>query len=126
MTVSPKTYARALLLAMEDIKRGSEETVLRAFTKTIARKGERRRFGEILHEVEAALIRREGGRMIKIETARELKPREKGEIKSRFGAKDQLEIVIRPELIAGIRITIDGEEAIDNTLRRKLEKLFTG
>ena len=48
----------------------------------------------------------------------------KEKIKHNFPEKDYIDFKINPELVAGMRVTVDGEEELDNTLNQKLKNLF--
>lgn len=123
MNISPKTYAKILLESLQESK--NESAALENFVRVVAKTGGVRKFPKVVRAVEEVVIRKNGGRVIMTETARPFTKKQETELRSQFSPKDHLEIAVRPELVAGIRIVIDGEEAIDNTLRRKLEKLFT-
>ena len=61
---------------------------------------------------------------MKIETAREMSDSQNELLKHKFSNKDHVEFKINPELVAGVRITVNGEEELNNSLQNKLNKLF--
>ena len=123
--IAPKTYAAAFLGSVKKAKRGDEARIVNNFVRVVKRTGGGRRMKDIVRSVEEQLVKENAGRVVKIEAARPLTKKQESEMKSFMKPQDHLEIEIHPDLIAGIRIVIDGEWAIDNTFKRKIEKLFT-
>lgn len=123
MKYSPLLYARALFECLEDQPKDQEGTI-RRFRAYLMRNGDARLIGKILKAVERLAVHARGGRMVVVESARALPEKTVAALRAAFGKEDHLETAIRPELIAGVKMVIDGEWAIDATMKRKLQKLF--
>jgi F0F1-type ATP synthase delta subunit len=125
MRATPRIYADALLSALEGVKASEEKTILRRFIAAVTKRGDRSRLPEIIRAVEKRHIINEGGRWIEIETARELPDRTLAGLTRTFDRKDHVETVIRPNLIAGVRIRVNDDQELDYSLDRRLRKLFS-
>ena len=68
--------------------------------------------------------RKEGRRKITIECSRPLQGKTNELVKPILQEKDILYKKINPDLIAGIKITIDDEKQFDGSLATKLKKIF--
>ena len=78
---------------------------------------------KIFEAIHKKLVNQKGGKWISVETARESASAEKL-LKTKFSAKDHVEYSINQDLVAGTRITVNGEEELNNSLQSKLNKLF--
>ena len=123
MKFSPTHYALALLEAVNEKPRASEKISVR-FLEVLKKNGDRLQAGKILKEVERISLKRSGYRAVAIETARPLSTSQEQELRRHFNQKDHIDIRVNPELVAGVKIVIDGEWVIDASLRRKLKNLF--
>ena len=124
--ISPKVYARAFLASLKEVKDRAEPKAVKNFIKVLQKTNGLKKGGKIIRAVESQLVHDAGGRMIRVESARRLTKKQEEEMKNLFRREDTVEFALRPELIAGVRVSIDSEWSLDNTLRRKLEKLFAG
>ncbi len=125
MKHSRKTYAKAFgELAAQSRSRTEEATLVKNFLRTIAKNNDTHQLKKIFEETEKLLRVKSGRRTIVVETARAL-PGLPGRLKNFLNKNDLLEEKKNPELIAGIKITVNDEEQFDGTLKRKIEKLFT-
>jgi len=100
-----KEYAKALA----EVKKFN----LKNFLRLLEKNGDRKKLKEIVALAEKMLYRK-----ITIETARKVKvawPKKKS---------DLIEEKINPSLIAGVKITVNGEKQLDFSLKNKLEKIF--
>lgn len=118
MKYSPKLYARALLAA-----KGKE--VIQNFLRLLRRNGDERELPRILNEAEKLMLLKTGRRKVILESARHLSGKQKEILRKILKPEDTLEERVSPELIAGVRITINDELQFDGTLARKLKKMFT-
>lgn len=124
MKYPPETYAKAFLAVIEKTPSNRRDEVIKRFLEVIQKSGDLKRVGKIVETINETLIRKGGGHLIKIEAAREFSKKLIAEISKNFSKQDQIEISINPALVAGTRITIDGERELDNSLTRKLHRLF--
>jgi len=122
MRYSPKNYAVALSKSLQESK--EERNLFANFLKLIKKNGDQKILPRILEEFKKIEIKRGGGSRVKIEFAREPLEAQVKSITRKFGNRDWVETSLNPSLVAGVRITIDGESEIDNSLARKLHKLF--
>lgn len=118
MKYQPKQYAEAF------VQSGGNDRLLPALIQALRDNGDRTRAPQVAREIEKLLVRREGGRMVDIEFARAQDPKSLEKIIGKFHARDRVSTSVRPELVAGARVLVDGERELDMSLSGKLEKLF--
>ncbi len=123
MKYRPEIYARALTALAQNQPQKIAE-YFRNFMIVLRRNGDLPALKKITARVEALVIRAHGGRKIIFESARELPAEQLKQLTQKFSSRDVIEAKINPDLIAGVRIKIDGEAIVDATLKRKLKKLF--
>ena|SRR3989338_3990644 len=111
MKYSPAVYAKAFWEVRPDAER---------FLNVVHKNGDFSRVDKIVAALEAIATHEQGGRMINLEFARETELAEKFKFKSH----DHVRVAINPALVAGVRITIDGEQELDQSLQRKLNTLW--
>ncbi len=100
-----KEYSKALV----QVKKFN----LKNFLRVLEKNGDTKKLKEIVAMAEKMMYRK-----ITIETARKVKvawPKKKN---------DLIEEKINPSLIAGVKITVNGERQLDFSLKNKLEKIF--
>jgi F0F1-type ATP synthase delta subunit len=124
MKYSAETYAKAFLDVIEHAGGRERGGVIERFLAVITKNGDAPREGQILAAVERESVRRQGGRMVLIETARASAEKQAHRIASLFKKPDHVEIRVNPELVAGVRVTIDGERELDLSFAGKLKRLF--
>jgi len=124
MKYSPEIYAKALIEVFEKIPSNEKDSAIKRFLEIINSNGDMKRIDKIVNLVSKYLTLKAGGHHVVIEVARELPEKTTKEIVKKFQDHDQIEISINPYLIAGTRITINGESELDNSLTRKLKKIF--
>ncbi len=123
MKYSANIYARALVAALDD--RPEEAAKIKdRFLAVLKKAGDSRGLQAIVTEAEKLLVKKNGGRKIIIESPRPLSSKNLEALQHSFSSKDRIETVLTPSLVAGVRVTIDGEWTIDATLKGKLQKLF--
>ncbi|TSC82691.1 MAG: hypothetical protein G01um101420_214 [Parcubacteria group bacterium Gr01-1014_20] len=122
MKYSPKDYALALSKSLEKSK--DEKHLISNFLRVIRKNGDQRKFPKILEAFKKTETKKNGGSHIKVEFARETKEGQIKSITKQFSPKDWVETSLNPSLIAGVRVTFDGERELDNSLSRKIHKLF--
>jgi F0F1-type ATP synthase delta subunit len=125
MKYRPEMYAQAFLGALEDAPKKDARALLSRFVSTVSRHGDSVRFPQIVKELERELVRRAGGRMIRVTSARKLSSAWKSRFQKYFTSQDHVELAEDPQLVAGITIEVDGEYEMDASLRRKLKLLFS-
>lgn len=112
MKVKVKDYAKALV----DVKKFDAKHFLRILQKN----SDMKKAKQIIALTEQLLLKKSGNKKITLQTAREIK-----KMSTRFAKKgDVVEKEVKPELVAGVKIIIDGERQLDFSLKNKLEKIF--
>ncbi len=123
MKYRAENYAESLSRALT--KHPNKSDVLtKNFARLLKKNGDLNLFPKIVENLRVILIKKRGGHRVKIEFAREPEKDQLKRITSVFNSEDVIETYLNPELVAGTRITIDGERELDNSLSRKLHKLF--
>lgn len=125
MRYSPLIYAKALreVLSQTDTDRHSE--IVKKFVSVMSKNGDLAQGGKVLARLEEIFVMESGGKPVKIEIARELPADELEKLKKQFGNNDRIEVLINPALIAGVRITMNGERELDHSMASRLRKIFT-
>ena len=124
MKYTPETYALALHDTVSRAPSEKRREIVKRFAALLRRTGDIARAGKIIRAFEKLTVKKSGGRWVEIEFARPLDAKLASKIGKLFAAKDRIEETINPALIAGARVTIDGEQELDNSLARKLKKMF--
>ncbi|OGN00416.1 MAG: hypothetical protein A3B91_04190 [Candidatus Yanofskybacteria bacterium RIFCSPHIGHO2_02_FULL_41_29] len=106
----------------EVIKKTPKKSVVENFIKLLKKTGDIKRLNKIVEAIDKKLVNKNGGKWVVVETARESASADK--IRNKFSNKDHVEFKVNPELVAGTRVTINGEEELNNTLSSKLNKMF--
>jgi len=107
----------------QTIKKASREEAVGGFVKLLRKTGDIKHSSKIIDAIHRKLVNEKDGKWVDIETGREAIPK-KEVLKNKFSKTDYVDFKINPELVAGVRITINGEEELNNTLQNKLNKLF--
>jgi len=125
MKYSSIEYTRAFTaLAEKDLSNSEENTLTRNFWAHIEKNGDMSHSGEIIRLTEKMLRQKYGKRHVLLETARPLSEVRK-KLSKFLKSTDIVEEQVSPELIAGLRITVDGERQFDGSLAHKLKVLFS-
>lgn len=133
MKHKPEIYAAALSRVLSENKE-SEDGILNNFLRAVRKNGDWVGISKILRAVETRFVKNRGGRMVLVESARDLPEDMKKEFLKVFSAKggfasgekkeDKIAFINNANIIAGARVTINGEQELDFSFRRKLNKLF--
>ena|SRR3989338_4160414 len=116
--IKPKIYAQVLVLALADKKTG----IFERFFKVLERNGDTKKIKQIAAEVEKILLEKSGNKDVVIETARRVP---KNSLKHFIKKGDIVREKINPELIAGVKIIVNGEKQLDFSLQKKLDEIFS-
>lgn len=119
MKYSVNNYVSAFAEAGKKIP---QEKAIEGLAKLLRKTGDIKHSKKIIEAIHKKLVNKKGGKWVDIETARETDSL--GLLKNKFSEKDYVEFWVNPELVAGVRITVNGEEELNNTLQNKLNKLF--
>lgn len=115
-------YAKALADVMIDKKSTADSKKISVnFLRLLEKNGDLKRAKEIILLAESIYFKKTGYKKITLETARNVQKEDL--LKSFVKKGDVVEEKVRPELIAGIKIIVNGEKQLDNSLLAKLHTL---
>jgi F0F1-type ATP synthase delta subunit len=126
MKYSPEIYGRAFMETVYAAPQEKQERLIWQFLDVVRKNGDFTQIKKIFAAIQALIIKKNGGRIISLEFARNVSQALLEKFQNNFSSKDHIEISFRPELIAGVRVLINGEDELDLTMRRKLKELFNG
>ena len=124
MKYLPKYYAQAFLECAESAPSTRLYELARNFVRVVAKNGDFSRMSKILEAISLLETKKNGGRHVFLEFARELPSDFVERVRRFFPERDRVEVRVRPALIAGLRVTIDGEEELDSSVNKKIKNLF--
>lgn len=123
MKYSINNYVNALTEVLNETP-GKKDLVIASFIKLIAKNGDISKRDKIIESVHKKIVNLNGGKWINVELARKTSEPKLRLIREIFTDKDHVNFKINPALIAGVRITVNGDRELDNSLNKKLNKLF--
>lgn len=115
MKYSPEIYARAFWEAKPDAKK---------FLSVVHKNGDAHRLDKIVEALERYAAHQHGGRMVTMEFARVADTELVKKLQEKFTGKDHIRTTLNPALVAGVRVTIDGEQELDVSFQRKINNLW--
>lgn len=118
----PKIYAEALVDVI--LKQVHEEKILDNFIKLLQKNGDMGKSSHIISVAKKIFIKKTGRRQLTIESARKIKVKQKELVESILHKGDIVNEKINKDLLAGIKIIIDGEKQFDASMQKKLENIF--
>ena len=99
-----------------------EKKIVSNFLKLLVKNNTMAKAGEIVALAENIILKKRGNKKIILETARIIDS--KNAVKSFTKKGDVIQGKINSELIAGLRVVIDGEKQLDYSLKHKLDQIF--
>jgi len=124
MKYSSQNYSTALILGTKNVSSTELDIRVKNFLAQIVRNGDFSNISKILYQIEVDQAKALGGKVIDIEFAREMDRILPEELFKVFSQQDIVNIRINSKLIAGVRVTVNGEREFDNSLHGKLNKVF--
>lgn len=125
MKYAPDIYAKALSEVWLGAKtKDTRARIVKNFLAIVRKNGDLGILKKIAAATEKKLREKTGARKVTIETARPLTRDLREEVRRRFKDSDTMEEKITPELVAGMRITLNDELELDGSFKRKLIRLF--
>jgi F0F1-type ATP synthase delta subunit len=120
-----KDYAEALSDVLSE-KATDLESKKKAsnFLKLLEKNGDMRKAKEIINLTETIFFKKTGRKKIVLESARKLNESQRKGLKLLETAGDITEERINKNLIAGVKIIINGNKQFDGSLQRKLQNIF--
>lgn len=126
MRYSTQNYAKALASAASQAKPEDSARIIRNFKRLLQKSGDEAHAEKIIKEAERILLLRDGGREIVFESARPLVTSPHKSFPGFITHEDTVTLRINPDLVAGVRVIVNGEREFDGSLKGKLDKLFAG
>lgn len=117
-----KIYSQALAEVLSEPK--GREKIVDNFLKLLEKEGLQARAKEIVALAEDLLLVKQGKHRIVFETAREITAGQKKILHEIAKQGDIIKEKINPDLIAGVKITINSERQFDASMLKKLENTF--
>ncbi len=124
MKYSTQDYARALAEVIAASSPREEAAIRKNFQALLYKNNDETRGGKILEAAGRVLRARQGGREVVFESARKLSAPHRNELEKFLRPDDQAVLRVNPSLVAGVRITVDGEYEFDGSLRGKMDRIF--
>lgn len=127
MKYKVKDYAKALaeVLSAKNPPTSGVGGISVGFIKLLEKQGDLGKAKEILEKTEIFLAKKQGKKSITFETARKLTDHQKKSFSKFIEKGDVVKEKISPDLIAGIKIVIDGDRQIDYSMKNKINKIFS-
>lgn len=125
-----KLYAKALADIASPKPKGEggsdldDEQIVKRFLKLLEKDGLQKKAKQILDLAEDLLLRKQGKNKITFEIARRLTTENRALLKQFVREGDVVKEKINHELIAGVKITINGEKQFDNSMLSKLNNIL--
>src|SRR3989344_1352795 len=113
MKYSAKQYAAALKLALKGKDAQQRREIIKRFLRILRKNRAGGKLSSILKDLEMQYMHDSGLSKVRVEAASPLSSKIKSEIEKIFGKKLYLEEKTNPELLAGLKILVDGEVFID-------------
>lgn len=123
MKYPAQAYAKAFTESLSEHP-AKKDRIIENFLREVKKNGDWALIGKIFAQVTQKIVHDSGGRIITAEFARPLSEKLIADFKKQFSSKDHVEVSIRPELVAGVRVLVDGEKELDMTLAKKINKLL--
>lgn len=123
MKYPAKIYAKALVeLALKG--RGKEQEIVSGFLNLLKKNNDLQGAKKIGELAQNLYLKKTGKRKIVLEVARKLNKDNRKALGAFAKEGDLVEEKINPDLIAGIKIIINGEKQFDQSVLNKLKKIF--
>lgn len=125
MKHSAHIYAKALAGAITDPNAKPGEEIVKNFMAIVLKNGDGAHLKKIVTETARLVHRKSGMRDVTLESARPLGEKQKKTALDHFTKPhDAITEKTNPELIAGVRVTVNDELQFDGSLQAKLNTLF--
>ena len=123
MPYTPAAYAHALIET--HAARKLSRPASRRFFEIVRKNGHSNWLPEIFERLRELSYRARGARRIELTAARSDGKKFIPSVRRLFGRKADIQFSVKPELLGGIVLKIDGETMIDASVRRQLDQMFT-
>jgi F0F1-type ATP synthase delta subunit len=123
MKYTTKNYANALVEFLSEGKI-ADKKISQGFIKLLERQNDLKKSKEIIELAEFLLAKKNNKKSVTFETARKLSEAQRKILLKSTEIGDIIKEKINPELIAGVKIIVDNEKQLDQTLLKKINNLF--
>src|ERR1700722_14850261 len=124
MKYSTHDYAKALVEAIENPAVKDKNAIEKNFLALVRRNGDEARLMKILTEAARISRGKDGSRQVIVEAARKLSASQEKIVHQFMKPGDIAEYSTNPDLVAGIKITVNDEMQFDGTMKAKLDRMF--
>lgn len=120
-----KSYAQALAeVALKDLSPTDSKHAMENFLALVKKNGDGSMLAKIIAHADSLYMKKGDRRSVIVESARPLSRSAHADIAKHLEKKDIVEEKINPELIAGVRITVNNEHELDMSFSSKVNQLF--
>jgi F0F1-type ATP synthase delta subunit len=123
MNISAENYAQTFVDLLSDDPNQPDKLVV-SFCRVLWENNDFKKAEKIISRIEELLLKKEGRRKIEIYSVKPLAEKILAEFRKYFRPDDKIENKINKNLLAGIKIMINGNRLIDVSLRKKINILF--
>lgn len=123
MKSSTAAYAEALLLTLEGKGAATLPTIATRFTRLIRRRGDGRYLKDVLDKAEALALSGEGFSRVEVTKAATDASFSLAAIEKVLGKKILFTERVKPAILGGVIVTINGDTVLDGSIRRRLTAL---
>lgn len=120
MKYKSKIYAQALVDSLSD--KVNQKKITDNFLKLLEKNGDMKKAREIILQAEQLFLKKTGNKKVVLEVARKVNT--KDFTKNFIKKGDLVKEKINAKLIAGVKILINNERQLDNSLLGKLNKII--
>lgn len=119
-----RIYRDAFLAALADKPEDEKRKIAERFTKLLVREKALAKSGEIVAMIREKHLEGLGRKEVLLESASPLDASHRRTIKNAFATHTIFHEAIHPDLIAGVRITINNTICVDATAKKMLDEIF--
>lgn len=118
-----KIYAKALAEVILG-KKIEDKKIVDNFVSILVKTGQENKAKEILGLAENILLKKQGNKRVVFEVARRLSFENRDLLKQFVKQGDVVQEKINYELIAGVKVVVDGKKQLDNSMINKINNLL--
>ena len=119
-----KKYAQALYESTAGKSQAQQEKALQSFVALLIRYNDRSLLPRIIESYGKIRRKTEGLTKVELTTAEKASGKIKTEIKKKLGEGAEMNEIVEPEVLGGLKLIINDEYLIDGTLQSRVEKLY--
>lgn len=127
MKIPPKFYAKVFVEILREKGSGKKEDLVRRFADIILKNGDAAKIEKIIGYMERYSRELDGRHLLEIQSAHPIADSLQSKIIKSFDKNDEKYDVrssIDPDLVAGVKFTIDQEKQLDVSLSKIIKNIF--